>query len=142
MYHYIQNVNSIAHAHDMRLINMWRVNQEKYQFIQTWMKGRISEDKMRVLEDEQMQKCVYAIGKNWAWWNNNPVEERRKNQSALNEMSSFIRQKDLQLFGYNGWTRQLSISCFLARYPNHPSTFCAWIMNQMDRRIRRIRLFS
>ncbi len=141
-YHYVQNAGSIAHAHDMRLINLWRVNREKYLFIQSWMKHRITEEQMRILEDEQMQKCVYAIGKNWAWWNNNPVEERRKNQNALNEMSEFIHKEHLPLFGRKGWTRQLIIPCLLARYPNRFSTFCAWMMNRIDRRFRMKKLFS
>ena len=141
-YHYVQNKESIVHSPDMRLINMWRVNHEKYEFIQSEMRNMVSDDKMRELEENQMQKCVFAIGKNWAWWDGNTREERNKNHNELKEMSAFIREHCSSILGRKGWGRQLRVASFLARYPNRVSLRCAWILNRIDRRFRRMRLYS
>ena len=141
-YHYVQNTESIVHAHDMRLINMWRVNHEKYEFIQSEMQNMVSEDKIRELKESQMQKCVYAIGKNWAWWNDNTREEQKKNHNELEKMSAFIREYCPSLFGRKEWGRQLRVSSFLARYPNRLSLWCAWFLNRINRRFRTPLLFS
>ena len=141
LYHYRQQSGSIIHQNDMRLLRMWLCNLEKYDYIHNVLRTKIPEDVYRKIEDDQLQKCIYAAGKNWAWWNGNPAEERRKHRNELTSISKFVRQH-IPLFGRKHWNMYNRVSAWITRYPNRISLGMAWCLNQVGRKIRKKEIYS
>ena len=141
LYHYRQQGGSIIHQNDMRLLRLWLCNREKYEYIRDVLRVKITEDVYRKIEDDQLQKCVYAAGKNWAWWNGNPAEERQKHLDELKPISRFVRQH-VPAFGRKHWNMYNRFSAWITRYPNRFSLKLAWYMNQASRRTRKQEIYS
>ena len=141
LYHYRQQNGSIIHQNDMRLLRLWLCNHEKYDYIYNVLRAKIPEDVYRKIEDDQLQKCVYAAGKNWAWWNGNPVKERREHSDELKFISEFVRQH-VPLFGRKHWGPYNRVSALITRYPNRVALGMAWCMNQVSRKMRKREIYS
>lgn len=129
LYHYRQAAESIVHQKDMRLLGLWEYNLEKYDYIRTVLRDKIDAAQYAALEDNQLSKCVYAIGKNWVWWLGNPREEQEKHKDDLKAMSAFIRG-NTPIFGRSGWGAPHRLTCFLARFPNRVSLGLARALEQ------------
>ena len=141
LYHYRQQSGSIIHQNDMRLLRLWLCNLEKYTYIHDVLRTRIPEEAYRKIEDDQLQKCVYAAGKNWAWWNGNPVKERREHLDELKPISGFIREH-VPRFGRKHWNSYNRVSAWFTRYPNRVSLGMAWHLNQLSRIKRKREIYS
>ncbi len=140
LYHYRMQSCSIVHKTDMRMLGLWSNNQEKLSFIRNELNGEIDPYLYVAIEDNQLGKCVYGIGKNWVWWLNNPKAERKRYRDELNQMSAFIR-KNTPLFGRKNWEKALRVSCFLCRFPNHVSLRIAWLLEQIRIRLRKQKIY-
>ena len=140
LYHYRQQSGSIIHQNDMRLLRLWLCNLEKYEYIHNVLRTEIPEDVYRKIENDQLQKCIYAAGKNWAWWNGNSAEERQKHRDELKPISDFVRQH-IPPLGRKGWNPYNRISALITRYPNRISLGTAWCLNQISRKIRKKEIY-
>ena len=140
LYHYRQRSGSIIYQHDMRLLRLWLCNHEKYEYIHNVLRTKIPEGIYRKIEDDQLQKCVYAAGKNWAWWNGNPVDERREHRDELKAISAFV-WKVVPPFGRKNWNLYNRVSAWITRYPNRTSLGMAWCLNQISRTTRKRELY-
>lgn len=136
LYHYRQNTGSIVHQKDMRLLDMWRNNREKYDYIRRVLREKTDPETYARMEDEQLSKCIYAIGKNWVWWMGNPREEQERHRDELNAMSAFVRE-NAPLFGRKHWERHMRVTSFMARYPNRFSLSLAWGLEKIDLKLRK-----
>lgn len=136
LYHYRQGMGSIVHRNDMQLVGLWHNNLGKYEYIRNELRERISPEQYRIIEDDQLQKCVYAIGKNWTWWKGNSREQQKEQQGELQAMSRFVRER-VPFTGRKGWDRHLRLAALLARHPDRISLGIAWLLNQVDRRFRK-----
>ncbi len=128
-YHYQQTTRSIIHSHDIRLINQWRVNKDKFDYVAGQMKKTLPVDRWKKIRDKQLEKCVYAIGRNWAWWHNHTKEEKRENRHYLKEMSAFLHEHSAFL-GDPSWPASLRCTACFGRFPNRLSTTIGWMINQ------------
>ena len=128
-YHYQQITGSIVHSHDVRLLNQWRVNKDKYDYIENRMKEMLPQEQWKEILGKQLYKCVYAIGRNWTWWNGHSPNERKENKHYLQEMAEFLKTHSA-FFGDPSWPISLRCSACLGRFPNKLSTSIAWAMNQ------------
>ena len=140
-YHYRQTTRSIIHSHDIRLINQWRVNKDKFDYIAGRMKVMLPADRWRKIRDKQLEKCVYAIGRNWAWWQKHTKAEKRENRHYLKEMSAFLHE-ETSIFGNPSWPASLRCTAFLGRFPNRLSTMIGWIINQQAQKRNRTQYFG
>ena len=139
--HYRQTTRSIVHSHDIRLINQWKANKDKYDYVDGQLKEILSPDQWTLIQRKQLAKCVYAIGRNWAWWNNHGREERKENRNCLKEMSGFLRTHTA-FFGDPSWPASLRCTACLGRFPNRLSTAVARLMNRKAQQTNVRRLFE
>ncbi|QUA54395.1 glycosyltransferase family 2 protein [Aristaeella lactis] len=141
LYHYQQITGSIVHSHDIRLLNQWRVNKDKYDFIENRMKEMLPAEQWTEIREKQLYKCVYAIGRNWTWWDGHSSKEKQENKHVLKEMSAFLKTHTA-LFGNPSWPVSLRSTAFLGRYPNRLSTKMAGAMNKRAQKRNRLVFFK
>lgn len=141
LYHYRQQSGSIIHRNDMSLLRMWMCNHEKYDYIHDVLRTKIPENVYRKVEDDQLQKCIYAAGKNWAWWIGNPREEQQKHRDELKSISEFVRGH-VPLFGRRHWNLYNRFSAWITRYPGRWAVTLAWCMNRTSRIMRKQQIYS
>jgi flavodoxin len=90
---------------------------------------------------KQVAKCVYAIGRNWAWWNDHSPEEKKKNRHYLKEMSEFLKA-NTAFFGDPSWHVSLRCTACLGKFPNRVSTSIAMAMNRRTQKLNNTRFFA
>lgn len=128
-YHYQQTTRSIIHSHDIRLLNQWRANKDKFDFVNGRMREMLPPEQWKAIREKQLVKCVYAIGRNWTWWNGHTAKEKKENRYCLKEMAAFLRTHTA-FFGEVSWPTSLRCTACLGKFPNRLSTSVAWMMNQ------------
>ena len=128
-YHYQQTTRSIIHSHDIRLLNQWRANKDKFDFVNGRMREMLPPEQWKAIREKQLVKCVYAIGRNWTWWNGHTAKEKKENRHCLKEMAAFLRTHTA-FFGETTWPTSLRCTACLGKFPNRLSTSVAWMMNQ------------
>ena len=128
-YHYQQTTRSIIHSHDIRLLNQWRANKDKFDFVNGRMREMLPPEQWKAIREKQLVKCVYAIGRNWTWWNGHTAKEKKENRHCLKEMAAFLRTHTA-FFGEATWPTSLRCTACLGKFPNRLSTSVAWMMNQ------------
>ncbi len=128
-YHYQQTTRSIIHSHDIRLLNQWRANKDKFDFVNGRMREMLPPEQWKAIRKKQLVKCVYAIGRNWTWWNGHTAKEKKENRHCLKEMAAFLRTHTA-FFGEASWPTSLRCTACLGKFPNRLSTSVAWMMNQ------------
>ena len=141
LYHYRQTTRSIIHSHDIRLLNQWKVNKDKFDYINGKMKEMLPPDRWSEIRKKQLSKCVYAIGRNWAWWNGHSPEEKRENRHYLKEMSEFLKA-NTAFFGDPSWPVSLRCTACLGKFPNCLSTSIAMAMNRRAQKLNNTRFFA
>ena len=140
-YHYRQTTGSIIHSHDIRLLNQWRANKDKFDFINGRMKEMLPPERWEAVREKQLVKCVYAIGRNWTWWNGHTAGEKKNNRHYLKEMAAFLRTHTA-FFGETSWPASLRCTACLGKFPNRLSTSIAWAMNQRARKRNNTNYFA
>ncbi|MBR2669810.1 MAG: glycosyltransferase family 2 protein [Solobacterium sp.] len=140
LYHYRQVSDSIVHKNDMRLLRLWQYNREKYMYILTEMRSRIGPDVYAEIENSQLSRCVYAIGKNWVWWLNHTPQEQELYRDELYAMSSFICTYT-PVFGRSGWSFAFRLTCLLARFPNRVSLRISYLLEKVLLAFRKRRYY-
>ncbi|MBQ6287683.1 MAG: glycosyltransferase [Clostridia bacterium] len=140
-YHYRQTNQSIIHSHDTRLLSQWVANKDKYDYIETQMKEMLPPDRWTEIREKQLAKCVYAIGRNWIWWNGHSREEKKENRHYLKEMSAFLKTHTT-LFGDSSWAGSLRCAAFLGKFPNRLSTTIARALKRRTQKQNEIRYYD
>ncbi len=141
LYHYQQTTGSIIHSHDIRLLNQWKANKDKFDFIDCRMKDMLPRERWSEIREKQLAKCVYAIGRNLTWWNGHTAGEKKENRHYLKEMAAFLK-KHTALFGKASWPAVLRCTACLGKFPNRLSTSIAWAMNQRAQKRNSTRYFA
>ena len=75
LYHYRQVASSIIHAHNMNLVNKWKVVLDRYLCLDNDVKPFLTADQWKQVRETQLRYCVFTAGKNWLYWKN--LEIRR-----------------------------------------------------------------
>ena len=128
LYHYRQVQKSIVHAHNINLVNRWRVALDRYNELQGEPKKLMTEEQWEQVRENQLRNCVFIAGKNWLHWLRFPKEEREKHREDLRDMSRFVRA-NVPVFRDPDWELPLRFCSFLIRYPNKASLLLAYGLN-------------
>ena len=128
LYHYRQVSGSLAHAHNMNLVNRWRVVLDRYRGLEGEPKALMTDAQWEQVRRNQLRCCAFTAGKNWLYWLEYPKEQRKKHRGDLLEMSRFVRE-NIPLFGEKDWELSLRICTFLTRYPGKLSLWLAHCVN-------------
>lgn len=124
LYHYRQVSGSLAHAHNMNLVNRWRVVLDRYRGLEGEPKALMPETQWEQVRKWQLRYCVFTAEKNWMCWLEYPKDQREEHRGDLLEMSRFVRE-NIPPFGEKDWELPLRICAFLVRYPNRISLLLA-----------------
>ena len=131
LYHYRQVKTSIAHAHNMNLVNKWRVVLDRYYGLQGEPKTLLTDVQWDQVRENQLRYCVFTAAKNWLYWLEYPKDQRKKCHEDLLEMSRFARE-NVPVFGKKDWEFPLRVCAFLMRYPNRISLLLACAVNALS----------
>lgn len=131
LYHYRQVKTSIAHAHNMNLVNKWRVVLDRYYGLQGEPKTLLTDVQWDQVRENQLRYCVFTAAKNWLYWLEYPKNQRKKCHEDLLEMSRFARE-NVPVFGKKDWEFPLKVCTFLMRYPNRVSLLLACAVNALS----------
>lgn len=130
LYHYRQVSESIAHVHNMNLVNKWRVVLDRYQCLESEVKPFLSDIQWEQVRENQLRYCAFTAAKNWLWWLENPKDEREGHREVLTDMSRFVRS-NVPPAGKKNWEGFLRVCAFLIRYPNRISLTIARTINRI-----------
>jgi glycosyltransferase involved in cell wall biosynthesis len=128
LYHYRQVETSIAHVHNMNLVNKWKVVLDRYLCLDNDVKPFLTADQWKQVRETQLKYCVFTAGKNWLYWLEYPKDQQEKYHGDLLEMSRFVREK-VPPFGKKEWELPLRLCTFLIRYPGRLSLLLARWLN-------------
>ena len=128
LYHYRQVKASIAHVHNMNLVNRWLVAVDRYEGLSDKPRALMTDAQWEQVRRNQLRCCAFTAGKNWLYWLEYPKEQRKKHRGDLLEMSRFVRA-NIPLFGEKDWELSLRICTFLTRYPGKLSLWLAHCVN-------------
>ena len=130
LYHYRQVKTSIAHAHNMNLVNRWKVVLNRYNGLMGKPKTLMTDVQWEQVRKNQLRSCVFVAGKNWLHWLEYPKNQREKCYGELLEMSRFVRE-NVSAFGEKDWELPLRVCAFLTRNPSIVSLLLARAVNAL-----------
>ncbi|MBR5961739.1 MAG: glycosyltransferase [Clostridia bacterium] len=137
LYHYRQVKSSIAHAHNMNLVNKWRVVLDRYYGLQGEPKALLTDVQWEQVRKNQLRYCVFTAEKNWLYWLEYPKDQREMCHEDLLEMSRFVRE-NAPVFGVKDWEFPLRACAFLMRHPNTVSLLLARMVNALPSGRRKV----